>query len=276
MSHWTYVSHTCPNVDTLLLPLEDTLLTVLPIRMQGFDLHKRAFRDSLCLRYGWTPPSLQTSCACGSTFSIDHALNCPLGGFPSIRHDAFRDFTAKLMREVCHNTSVEPTLQPPTGENLILNTANSSNEARLDIKADCFWDCDQQTVFFISNLQSYITYQPYSIPPGQFSPTWTGEEKAVQRQCRQRRAWLFHPSCFLNCWWVWTGCTGRIQTPIRLICLQMEHWLQKVITWIRCKIGFTFIRSAVMRLRGTQSRRSHPLIDPDNVKLALTQGTTPI
>ena len=54
-----------------------TWLSVVPIKSHGYHLHKGAFRDSLCLRYGWDPPSLPDSCVCGTSFSIDHALNCP-------------------------------------------------------------------------------------------------------------------------------------------------------------------------------------------------------
>ena len=31
-------------------------LSALPIQEHGFCLHKGAFRDALCLRYGWKPP----------------------------------------------------------------------------------------------------------------------------------------------------------------------------------------------------------------------------
>ncbi len=49
------------------------------------------------------------------------------------------------MREVCRHVSVQPTLQPLTGENLTPILANS---ARLNIRADGFWECDRQSAFF--------------------------------------------------------------------------------------------------------------------------------
>ena len=39
-------------------------LSTLPIEEHGFTLHKGAFRDALCLRYGWRPPLLPSHCAC--------------------------------------------------------------------------------------------------------------------------------------------------------------------------------------------------------------------
>ena len=59
-------------------------LTVLPVEEFGFALHKGAFRDALALRYGWQPNSIPTTCSCGTNFSVEHALSCAKGGFPSI------------------------------------------------------------------------------------------------------------------------------------------------------------------------------------------------
>ena len=40
-------------------------LSTLSIAEHGFALHKSAFRDTLCLRYGWHPPNLPLQCTCG-------------------------------------------------------------------------------------------------------------------------------------------------------------------------------------------------------------------
>ena len=87
-------------------------LTALPVQEQGFSLHKTAFRDTLALWYGWLPTRTPSHCTCGCTFSVDHALSYPKGGFPSIRHNEVRDLTAELLTEMCHDVEVEP---PPTG-----------------------------------------------------------------------------------------------------------------------------------------------------------------
>ena len=85
-------------------------LSTLPIQEHGFCLHKGAFRDALCLRYGWKPPLLPSRCVCDKPFSVEHALSCSYGEFPSIRHNEIRDLTAHLMSEVCHNVGIEPEL----------------------------------------------------------------------------------------------------------------------------------------------------------------------
>ena len=56
------------------------------------------------------------TCACGSNFNIEHALTCKRGGFITLRHDRRRSITARLLKEVCHDVRIEPTLQKLTGE----------------------------------------------------------------------------------------------------------------------------------------------------------------
>ena len=67
------------------------------------DLHKGAFRDAVCLRYGLVclaPPHLPMECICGSSFTVDHAMNCKRGGFIFLCHNELHDITAELLTEV--------------------------------------------------------------------------------------------------------------------------------------------------------------------------------
>ena len=104
-------------------------LSALPLREHGFALHQGAFRDALCLRYGWRPPNLPERCVCGTAFSVEHAMSCPHGGFPIMRHNELRDVTTSLLSEVCRGVSIEPTLQPLANENLRYRTANREEGA---------------------------------------------------------------------------------------------------------------------------------------------------
>ena len=106
-----------------------TWLSVVPLCSHGYHLHKGAFRDALCLRYGWDPPALPSTCVCGSPFTINHALNCHCGGFSSLRHNEIRDITASLTREVCPQVCTEPPLQPLSGEVLEPRSANTEDNA---------------------------------------------------------------------------------------------------------------------------------------------------
>lgn len=85
-----------------------------------------------------------------------------MGGFPTIRHDEVRDMTTSLLTEVCHNVSVEPHLQPLSGETLQYCTAIMEDNARLDIAACGFWGGRFEKAFFdvrVFNPCAQLNYQ---------------------------------------------------------------------------------------------------------------------
>ena len=114
-------------------------LTALPIRAKGFSLNKQEFRDALALRYGWPVDGLPQRCQCGELFDINHAQTCKTGGFICNRHDEVRDITAQMLREVCHDVRVEPPLLPANGHTFEHSTANTADDAKLDVSARGFW-----------------------------------------------------------------------------------------------------------------------------------------
>ena len=123
-------------------------LSALPIEDHGFALHKGDFRDALCLRYGWQPSNLPSRCACGASFTMEHALSCPTGGFPTLRHNEVRDFTANIMSEVCHDVCIEPQLQELSDEPLHHATSIRDDGAHLDMRAHGFWGDRSRRSFF--------------------------------------------------------------------------------------------------------------------------------
>ena len=118
-------------------------LTVLPVAERGFLLHKGEFRDAICLRYGWSLSNIPRSCNCGTPF---YAMTCHMGGIPTIHHNEIRDMTATLLTEICHNVATEPPLQPLTNETFAHRSANTEPNARLDIRAQGFWNTGQDDV----------------------------------------------------------------------------------------------------------------------------------
>ena len=61
-----------------------------------------------------------------------------------MRHNELRDVTANLLQGVCSDVQVEPPLQPLSGENLSLRSANRDDGARLDVAATNFWSRNRQ------------------------------------------------------------------------------------------------------------------------------------
>ena len=121
-------------------------LSALPLQRHHLDLNKSEFRDAIALRYSKRLPDMPTVCPCGEPFEVNHAMNCKRGGFVSARHDCIRDFEEKLLSQVCIDVESEPHLQPLSNEQLSAG-ANTSAEARLDLRARGFWRRGQNAFF---------------------------------------------------------------------------------------------------------------------------------
>ena len=153
----------------------------LKLKSHNFVLYKTVFRDAIALRYHWLPSACPTSCACGHSFTIEHALSCPKGGFPSLRHNEVRDLTAFLLSEVCNNVVTEPHLQPLSGETLQYKTANRDDNARLDIAANGFWGGRFERSYF--DVRSFNPSAPSNQP---LHSAYRRHDKEKRREYQQR------------------------------------------------------------------------------------------
>ena len=186
-------------------------LSTLPIEDHGFALHKGAFRDALCFRYGWRPPLLPSQCVCGAKFTIEHSLNCPRGGFPSIRHNEIRDITADLLSEVCHNVGIEPSLQSISGEHLFYRTANREDGARLDVVAESFWGKDRQLHFSTLGF-SILTHRAIATLPLLNATNKTNSrKKSLWPTSKRDRTRILLTPCFLYHWRYGAHCHNSLQ-----------------------------------------------------------------
>ena len=165
-------------------------LSTMPIKEEGFQIDKQSFWDLIKIRYGHQLTHLPNECACGSKFDLEHSLSCKKGGFVTIRHNTIRDLTAKMLTEVCKDVCVEPHLHPITGETLDEATANTSDEARLDIAARDFWVPGKKAFFDIRVFNPVAgRYRNSKIPKA-----CELNEKEKKRQYNQRVLNIEHGS----------------------------------------------------------------------------------
>ena len=180
-------------------------LKAYPISDQGYDLNKQQFWSCVCLRYGWRLTNIPSICSCGSNVDIQHAMSCKKGGFITIRHNDLRDLTANLLTDIWRDVDIEPQLLPVTGETFENGTANTSNEARVDIKSRGFWVIGQEAFFdvrvFDPNANRYLNK---ALPQ-----CYIQKEKGKKRQYNEKVLEIDHGSftsptapfpCILNLW----------------------------------------------------------------------------
>ena len=252
-------------------------LTVLPIEEFGFSLHKGAFRDALALRYNWPLHNIPSTCPCGSQFTVEHALSCPKGGYPTIRHNEIRDFTAHLMTEVCHNVAIEPHLQPLSGETLQEASSNVQDGARLDVAADGFWGSRFERAFF-----DVRTFNPYA-PSNRRSTLQTVyrtheniKKRAYDQRIREVEHGTFSPLVFSCTGGMSRAATATYKRLAALIAEKRDEPYSTTMGWIRCRISFSLLRASIMCFRGARSSLGRASRQPDApINLVTSEGHVP-
>ncbi len=215
----------------------------------------------------------------GHQFTVEHALSCPRGGFPSIRHNEIRDITADLLSEVCHNVGTEPCLQPITGERLTYSTANKEDGARLDVVAESFWWRDRQRAYF--DVRVFNPFAPSYLSTS-LAQCYRRNEWEKKREYEQRVREVEHGS-FSPLVFSTTGGMGNTATVVykRLASLHADKFekpYSKTIHWPRCRLSFSLLRPSIMCIRGSRSavhRPAGPLLPADNIDLACAEGRVP-
>ena len=136
-------------------------LNAFPVKRYHFDLTKEQFRDWIALSFRWHPVKLPSRCECGENFNVAHALHCPKGGYTHIRHNDIHDSFANMLNEGCDGVEVEPCLQSLQGETFAIRTTTIDDDARLDIKANDFFDsCFSRTFFDVKKFDPYAKSCP--------------------------------------------------------------------------------------------------------------------
>ena len=155
---------------------------------------------------------------------------CPMGGFPTIRHNELRDITASLLSEVCHNVATEPRLQPLNGESMTHRTAITTDDARLD---------------------------PFPQPTRSMRTSRNGHmaNAFVTSSIVYSHHLFFHQP----------GGMGNEATTFYKRLADMMSWKQQkpysvVINWLRCRLSFAAIRSSFYAYAGQGLQAKDPYV----------------
>ena len=231
-------------------------------------LHKSDFVDACYIRYGWTLLNLPLTCACGVAFSLQHALDCRLGGLRIIQHNEARDTLAQCMREAGHTAvEVEPQLQPLDGEVFDYKSANKDDEARSDIKCCGFWSNMRQAYFDVKVVSPFARSNVHLEPAQLFK----NAERVKIREYKERILNVehadFNPLVFT--------CTGGMAPQCQMVVKRLAEKLSKkqnlqfsvVSGWLRCRLSFALLRTTLLCVRATRQKK--PVFD-NNIELAVS------
>ena len=258
-------------------------LTVVPTEKNGTVLLANEWRDSVRLRYNFSPQGMQSHCdGCNSAMTVEHAMACKRGGLVHTRHDELRNALHNMCCEATSNSrcSREPKIymranqgrqraargsSPPTA--IPPQTPNTTEE-RGDVGCFGFWADGRETIFDLrvtdTDAKSYL--------PTEVSKVLARQEKEKKgkylNSCHEMRK-DFTPMVYSV-----DGVAGREARSAekRLAILLAAKWKRQysqVVYFVRVRMQLALVRSTGLLIRGTRNHQGHnypPL--PDGAALS--------
>ena len=175
---------------------------------------------------------------------------------------------------VCKDVEVEPVLQDITGEELNRG-ANTASDARLDIIVRGFWERQRYAFFDVRvchpNADSYRDMDPDQI--------FRQHEIEKQRQYASRvlevEQATFTPLVFSTTGGLAVECKRYYSRLAELVTTKKGENYATTMSWIREKVSFALLRSALLCLRGSRGSRRVTL-DLSDADLDIQEGLTNI
>ena len=258
-------------------------LTVVPTEKNGTVLLPTEWRDSVKLRYNFSPQGMQTHCdGCNSAMTVEHALSCKKGGLVHARHDELRNALHNMCCEATSSSrcSREPKIhmrahhgrqRAPRGTSTptaIPPQTPNTTEERGDVGCFGFWADGRETIFDLrvtdTDAKSYL--------PIEVSKVLARQEKEKKgkylNSCHEMRK-DFTPMVYSV-----DGVAGREARSAekRLAILLAAKWKRQysqVVYFVRVRMQIALVRSTSLLIRGTRNHQGHnyrPL--PDGAALS--------
>ena len=229
-------------------------LSALPLKILGYVLNKREFRDALRLRYGWDFPELPRNCVCGELNTVSHTLDCKHGGFVSLRHNELRDTEAHILKEVAYDVRVEPELQD-LSENIQLSSgSNLANNTRLDISARGVFSRSEVTFFDVRVTNPNFTSSRDLSLSAVYQKHERQKVTAYNDRILQVEKGAFVPLVYTTSGGMSAQCQALHKRVGELIADRTNEKFADVIRYIRTRLRFSVLRSTLAALRGFRGK----------------------
>ena len=188
---------------------------------------------------------------------------CVKGGFVVQRHNELRDLEAELLTCVqgCRNRACAPGYYGRS------RGANTSQEARVDIHARGFWERLRSAFFDVRvchpNAESYADLSPQQI----YSKHENEKKRKYAERILQIEQGTFTPLIFTTTGGMAPECQMFHSRLAELIATKKAEEYSKTMNWLRVKISFSLIRSALVCLRGSRCLRRRPYSELNEVDI---------
>ena len=235
-------------------------LSVMPLEKSQFDLSAQEFRGGLAFRYRKPLLCLPPCCdGCGALFTIEHALDCRIGGLVGQRHNEVRDAFKDLAALVWSPVVKEPVVSDGSGGILEPLVA--------DLCVRGVWQPQTEAVFDIrvvdTDAQSYCSHTPIAV-----LYSAEVEKKRKYSLACQSRCVSFIPLCVSVDGLLAPEARFFVQRLSDNLSMKWEQPFGVVSSWVRAHLSFAILRAALLCVRGSRTKsRSLGIVDGDTLPM---------
>ena len=170
-----------------------------------------------------------------------------------MRHNELRNVIALMLKTVCKDVTIEPPLQPLTGEQLWHGSAIDGDEARLDIRARGFWQTGQNAFFDIRVFNPLAKRHVSQDLEKCFNSNEREKKRCYNQRVLEVEHGSFTPLVFAATGGMGRECSKFIARLADMIATKQGKPYGQVMTWMRRKISIGLCRAVGVCLRGSRT-----------------------
>ena len=239
-------------------------LSISPNRLNGTELSAEEFRDSLRLRYGLEPEHLPANCSgCSAQNSVQHALECKVGGLVVQRHNEVAGEWHSLCAQAFTKSAVSDEPLIPSSQNRSAqrdgpngSTTTVQAETRGDVAVRGFWKRGTTAIFDIqvsdTDAKSYREREPLKVLDSQEKRK---KDKHLHRCLNANRQ--FTPLVFSVDGMRGTETSAACQRLAALLATKWGRPYSVLCGYVRSRLSVALVRTLSLCLRGSREPRKH-------------------
>ena len=162
---------------------------------------------------------------------------------------------------------IEPDLQPVSSDQLSDATANSQDGARLDVSANGVGGRYEKTYFDVRVFNPHAPSNKNLTPSACYRKHEREKKRAYEQRVREVEHSSFTPLIL--------SATGGMGTEAKcfykhLASMLAQKWdspYSSTLCWLRCRLTFSLLHSAIQAIRGARSSRDHAIASPTAIDL---------
>ena len=189
-----------------------------------------------------------------------------------IRHNEVRDVTSELLSIVCKDVETEPTLQPLTGERFKKKSANTEDEARLDVSARGFWRQGNKAYVDV-RIFNPLSKTSLSKPLKSSYKSNENEKKRVYNErVLQIEHGTFTPLVFSTFGGVGYEGDRFLKKLNEKLAEKLNEEISVISNFTRTKYSYALLRTTLLCLRGSRSHKRSSKLEDIDINLAVKEA----